>query len=235
MFSHVIAVAAIVVVLILVNLLNNRWARGHYLLICFLGTLVLIAMARYDGLSWEQLGLGPGSWQSGLIWSAVVFGAVAAFYALAASIPATRRGFRDKRAAEKGWPSVVYHSTIRIPFGTALLEETAFRGVLLAIVVTGWGWWPGVVVSSLLFGLWHILPSLEFHESSEVASAMGSGRWAAVRSVVFTVIGTGAAGVGFCLLRDFSDSLLPPIVLHASLNGIGLAVSWAFARRLRDL
>ena len=49
------------------------------------------------------------------------------------------------------------------------------------------------------------------------------------------VVATGAAGVGFCLVRIWSDSLLPSIALHASLNALGFALSWAFARRLRDL
>ncbi len=230
-----IATIAVIVVLVVVNLLNNKWAKQHYLLICFVATVVLLAIARFDGLSWEQLGLGRDSWQSGLIWSAGVFGAVALFYAIAASLPATRRGFTDKRAAEQGWRSVLYNSTIRIPFGTALLEETAFRGVLLAVVAQGWGWWAGVIVSSIFFGLWHVLPSLDFHANSGAADIMGNGFKAKATSVVLTVLGTGAAGVGFCLLRGISGSLFPPMVLHASLNGIGLAVSWAFARRLRDI
>lgn len=230
-----ISTVSVIVVLIVVNLLNNKWAKQHYLLICLVATGVLLAIARFDGLSWKELGLDRGSWQPGLIWSVGVFAAVALFYAIAASIPAARRGFNDKRAAEQGWRSVLYNSTIRIPFGTALLEETAFRGVLLAVVAQGWGWTAGVIVSSIAFGFWHVLPSLDFHANSGAADVLGKGFRAKATSVVLTVVGTGAAGVGFCLLRGISGSLFPPMVLHASLNGIGLAVSWAFARRLRDI
>ena len=93
-----------------------------------------------------------------------------------------------------------------------------------------------MVVSSVVCGFWHVLPALEFHENNETAAGMlGDGWRAKATSVVLTVLGTGAAGVGFCVLRGLSGSLLPPIVLHAALNGIGLAVTWAFARRLRDL
>jgi uncharacterized protein len=229
---HWLALGAVIVVLFIVNLLNNRWARSHYMLVCFIATIVLLGIARIDELTWAQLGLARNTWRAGFWWSVGVFGAVVLFYAVAASIPVARRGFNDKRAAEKGWANVLYHSTIRIPFGTAVLEETAFRGVLLAIVYVSWGWWVAVIVSSLLFGLWHILPALEFHESSEVAGLMGEGKNARLGSVVANVFGTAVGGVGFCILRGMSGSLLPPIVLHASLNGIGLAVSWAFARRM---
>ena len=54
-------------------------------------------------------------------------------------------------------------------------------------------------------------------------------------TVAGQVVGTGLAGVVFCLVRLGSDSLLPAIALHASLNALGFALSWAFARRLRSL
>lgn len=233
---HLTVTAAVIAALVVVNLLNNKWATRHYLMICFIATISLIAVARIFGLSWEALGLARSTWLSGLYWSAAVFGAVVLFYVIAASLPVTRKGFSDKRAAEQGWTSVLYESTIRIPFGTALLEETAFRSVLLAVVADGWGWAWGVVISSIVFGFWHVLPAFEFHENNEAAAGvLGNGWRAKATSVVLTVLGTAAAGVGFCVLRGLSDSLFPPMVLHAALNGIGLAVTWAFARRLRDL
>ena len=231
-----IVMADVIAVLMVVNLLNNKWATKHYLMFCFIATASRIAIARVSGISWEELGLARDTWLAGVYWSAAVFAAVALFYAIAASLPLTRKGFSDKRAAEQGWTSVLYESTIRIPFGTALLEETAFRSVLLAVVADGWGWTWGVVVSSVVFGFWHVVPAVEFHENNETAAGMlGDGWRAKATSVVLTVLGTGAAGVGFCVLRGLSGSLLPPIVLHAALNGIGLAVRWAVARRLRDL
>lgn len=236
MQQHLLVTAAVIAILIVVNLLNNKWATRHYLMICFVATVSLLGIARLSGITWEELGLGRDTWMAGLYWSAALFGAVVLFYAIAASLPFTRKGFSDKRAAEQGWSSVLYESTIRIPFGTALLEETAFRAVLLAVVADGWGWTWGVVVSSIVFGFWHVLPAFEFHENNEAAAGvLGEGWRAQATSVVLTVLGTGAAGVGFCFLRGISGSLLPPMVLHAALNGIGLAVTWAFARRLRDL
>lgn len=227
-----IATIAVIGVLAVVNLLNNRWAQRHYLLISFAGTAVLLAIARIDDISWFELGLARRTWTEGLIWSAIIVAAVTLFYGVAVGVPFTRRrGFADQRAAEGGWGRMLYHTVIRIPFGTAMLEETAFRGVLLAIAVDVWGWWIGIAISSFLFGLWHVLPSLDFHESHEAAGMLGEGRAAQVRSVVLTVVGTAAAGVGFCALRYFSGSLFPPLALHAALNGIGFALAWGLARK----
>lgn len=233
--THIYATIAVVIVLLFVNLITNKWAPRAYLLTCLLSTVLLLCIARLDELSWNQLGLGPGTWKTGILWSLGVFGAVVLFYAVAVSIPFARKGFSDKRAAEHGWLSVLYQSMIKIPFGTALLEETAFRSVLLAVITDGWGWTWGVIGSSILFGLWHVLPSLDFQESNDAAKILGEGRSAQVKSVVLTVIGTALAGVGFCLLRGISESIFPPIVLHASLNAIGFALSWGFSRRLREL
>ena len=83
---HLIVTAAVIGVLIVVNLLNNKWATKHYLMICFVATASLIAIARISGLSWEDLGLARDTWLAGVYWSAAVFGAVALFYAIAASL-----------------------------------------------------------------------------------------------------------------------------------------------------
>jgi len=147
--SHFLLIVAVIGVLYVANVVNNRLVDKSYLLICFVATAVLILIARLDGLSWTDLGLGHSTWVQGLIWSAWVALAVLAFYAIAASIPATRKGFGDKRAAEQSLINLCYESMIRIPLGTALLEEVAFRAVLLAVVWAEWGQWWGVGVSAV--------------------------------------------------------------------------------------
>jgi membrane protease YdiL (CAAX protease family) len=54
-----------------------------------------------------------------------------------------------------------------------VLEEVAFRGVLPALV--DGGWWRATLVSSALFGLWHVLPSLGMSSANAAAgAALGS-------------------------------------------------------------
>lgn len=232
-----VVIALVSSVLVVVNLLTNLWARQHYLLISLWATGVLLAVAWLAGLSWASLGLsfGGGAQTRGLIWSAVLFGVVALGYAIAAALPWTRSGFADARTQNMTVVGMLYHSFLRIPVGTALMEEVAFRGVLLAalmgVVSPIWA----VVISSVLFGFWHVLPALEFHEASSTTDKLGSGLKGKLITVSAQVGGTAIAGIGFCIVRLWSGSLLPAITLHASLNALGFALSWAFARRLRSL
>lgn len=238
MFTTLIVLVALVTsVLVVVNLLTNLWARQHYLLISLWATGVLLAIAWLAGLSWASLGLDFtwGTQTQGFIWSAALVGIVFLGYAIAAALPWTRKGFADARTAEMGVGMFLYHAFLRIPLGTALMEEVAFRGVLLAAVTAAWGTVWGVAVSSVLFGFWHVLPALEFHEASSTTDRLGNSWWAKFTTVGGQVVGTGLAGVGFCMVRIWSGSLLPSIALHASLNALGFGLSWAFARRLRSL
>ena len=233
----IVVVALVTSVLVVVNLLTNLWAKQHYLLISLWATGVLLAIAYLAEISWAQLGLGfgGGAQTRGLIWSAILLGIVILGYAVAAALPFTRKGFADARTAQMGVGRFLYHAFLRIPVGTALMEEVAFRGVLLAACITAFGTVWGVAISSLLFGLWHVLPALEFHEASSTTDRLGNGWRGKLTTVGGQVLGTGAAGVGFAMVRLLSDSLLPAITLHAALNALGFALSWAFARRLRDI
>jgi len=236
--STLFVVGALVTsVLVVVNLLTNLWARKHYLLISLWATGVMLAIAWLAGLSWASLGLSLRGTElkSGLIWSAALVGIVLLGYLIAAALPWTRKGFQDARTADMGVGRVIYHSMLRIPIGTALMEEVAFRGVLLAAFTGTWGVVWGVTASSLLFGVWHVLPALEFHEASATTDRLGNSWRGKLTTVLGQVVGTGVAGVGFCLVRIWSGSLLPSIALHASLNALGFAASWAFSRRLREL
>jgi membrane protease YdiL (CAAX protease family) len=233
----IVVVALVTSVLVVVNLLTNLWARQHYLLISFWATGVLLAIAWLAGLSWQSLGLDFtwGTQTRGFIWSAALVGIVFVGYAVAAALPWTRKGFADARTAQIGVGRFLYEAFLRIPLGTALMEEVAFRGVLLAAISGVWGTVWGVAGSSILFGFWHLLPALEFHEASTTTDRLGNSWKGKLITVSGQVLGTGLAGVGFCMVRIWSDSLLPAIALHASLNALGFALSWAFARRLRSL
>ena len=89
----------------------------------------------------------------------------------------TSTAFHDERMTDlSGGPTDV-PGPVEVPFGTVLLEEIAFRAVLFSMLVRRFGLVWGVVVSSLLFGLWHILPSIGTHEQNPaLGSVVGEGR-----------------------------------------------------------
>jgi membrane protease YdiL (CAAX protease family) len=109
-----------------------------------------------------------------------------------------------------------------------LLEEVAFRAVLLAMLWRRLGVGRGIVISSLVFGLWHILPSLGITEANEaLGAAVGGGTSGQILGVVFAVVSTSVAGVVFCELRRRFDHVLVPMALHWATNGLGYLFAWA--------
>jgi uncharacterized protein len=208
------AVAATVAVLVVVNVVDVRVAHAS-LVLGPAGAAGLLALARWAGLSWQELGLGAGTWRRGLVWALGAIGAVGVVFAVGAALPLTRDIFRDSR----------YH----------LFEEVAFRGVLWGLLRRGHGTLTATIVSSVLFGLWHVLPSLHLSADNQaIGSAVGKGTSGEAISVLGTVLFTGLAGVVFCELRRRSGSLLASAGLHWATNGLGVltaAAIWAWASR----
>jgi membrane protease YdiL (CAAX protease family) len=119
-----------------------------------------------------------------------------------------------------------YQVVVRIPLGTVVLEEVAFRGVLLGLITRRAGLRAGVVWSSALFGLWHVLPSMGLDGVNPVADGVFDGSTGAVLAVVAAVVGTGLAGLVFTFLRLRSGSLVAPMLLHTATNSASFAVAW---------
>ena len=113
---------------------------------------------------------------------------------------------------------LAYRALVRIPLGTALLEEFAFRGVLFGawrrIASPIWA----TLGSSFIFGLWHIRPSIELLDTNGLAMA-SAGR---IGAIAGAVAATTLAGLVFCWLRVRSRSLLAPYLAHAAANSFAL-------------
>jgi membrane protease YdiL (CAAX protease family) len=227
------AVAVVVAFLVVVNVLDARVAHAA-LVLGPVGAVGLLAVARWAGLSWRELGLGGGTWRRGLVWAAGAIGAVAVVFAAGAALPVTRDAFRDARY-HLDWEHALLTAFLLIPLGTVLFEEVAFRGVLWGLLRRGHGTWIATVVSSALFGLWHVLPSLSLATNNQaIGSAVGKGTSGEAISVLGTVLFTGLAGVVFCELRRRSGSLLASAGLHWAVNGLGALTAasvWAWASR----
>jgi membrane protease YdiL (CAAX protease family) len=116
---------------------------------------------------------------------------------------------------------------VRIPVGTVLWEEVAFRGVLLAALLRVTSPRAAVVTSSAVFGLWHVRPTV----GAVAANDLPGGPVALAAAVALGCLATAAAGVLFVALRQRSGSLLAPVLLHLATNTLGLLAA-AAAHRL---
>lgn len=185
----------------------------------------LLAVARARGLGWEALGLSPGQLAAGLRWGlgtvAVVAVAVTIGTVAGDRLPAVERLLADQRAVGLSGLGLAYETMIRIPLGTALFEEVAFRGVLFAAVAERGTPATAVIVSSVVFGLWHIGPGLVTLRLNEPALSV-AGQILGVAAMVGV---TTAAGVFLCWLRIASGGLLAPVIAHWAANALGLAAA----------
>lgn len=182
-----------------------------------LGLVACLALvARGSRLTVGDLGLARRTWGSGLGWGGAAAGIVAVGYGVGAAIPAVREALTESTLP---WQATAVQALVVIPLATVIPEEFAFRGVLWGLVRRESGQRVATVVSSALFGIWHVLPALAGGAANEsVTGVLGGGR---LLLVVGTVLFTGLAGVLFCELRRRSDSLLAPILLHWAVNGFG--------------
>jgi membrane protease YdiL (CAAX protease family) len=189
---------------------------------------LLLLVGKQAGLSWEALGLGRDSLLSGVVYGAVCAGIVAVVYAVGVTVPATRRFFRDTRYRTSA-SSVVFTAFLAIPLGTVVFEEVGFRGVLWGLVEDAHGALWATLVTSVLFGLWHVLPALHMARTHTAVPSSDRGR---LLAVLGTVAFTTVAGVVFAQLRDSSGSLVAPALFHWATNSLGVLAAarvWAIS------
>ncbi|MDG9712727.1 CPBP family intramembrane glutamic endopeptidase [Streptomyces sp. DH10] len=220
----------VLAVLVAANLLNNWLAPDAYVPTCVAAAAALLLIARWDGLTRADLGLDKAALHRGLRWSFVLVGAVIAVFLAGLALPVTREAFEDERAVGLTVGKLLWRVLIRVPVGTVLLEEIAFRGVLWAMVRRRRGTAWATAASSSLFGLWHVLPSRGLSRANEAVAVLGTGPAGTALSVAAAVVATTAAGVVLCELRRRSGSLLAPASLHWALNGFGYVLAWALPR-----
>jgi hypothetical protein len=219
-FRIQVDVAVVVAVLALTNLIahfTTAWASVVTVPVAAVG---LVAWLRVNGLGWGELGLGREDWRSGAIYAFGAIALVVAVIAVGALLPMTRPMFMNHRYATLS--GALMASMIVIPLQTVIPEELAFRGVLHGALNRAWGFRGVALAGSLLFGLWHIATSLGLTSSNVgFTRVLGGGMLGMLAGVVLAVIATAAAGFVFSWLRRRSGSLLAPIALHWSLNGLG--------------
>jgi membrane protease YdiL (CAAX protease family) len=219
-FRIQVDVAVVIVVLVLTNLVahfTTPWASVATVPAAAVG---LVALLRFNGLGWAELGLGRDHWKSGVAYALAAMALVVMVIAVGVVLPLTRTMFMNNHYATISGALVA--SMIIIPLQTVIPEELAFRGVLHGALNRAWGFRGVALAGSLMFGLWHIATSLGLTSSNVGFTRLfGGGVVGMLAGVTLAVIATAVAGFVFSWLRRRSGSLIAPIALHWSLNGLG--------------
>jgi membrane protease YdiL (CAAX protease family) len=219
-FRIYVDIAVVVVVLVLTNLIahfTTPWASIATVPAAAVGLVILV---RCNGLGWAELGLGREHWKSGMGYALAAVTFVGSVIAVGVLLPMTRPMFMNHHYATISGALIA--SMVIIPLQTVIPEELAFRGVLHGALNRAWGFRGVALVGSLLFGLWHVATSVGLTSSNVGFTRLfGGGIVGMLAGVTLAVLATGAAGFVFSWLRRRSGSLIAPIALHWSLNGLG--------------
>ncbi|MCU0667441.1 MAG: CPBP family intramembrane metalloprotease [Patescibacteria group bacterium] len=228
--AQVIAISALILLYgtTLARLVPKKW---HFILNIFI-TLLAIIVGFSFGLNTEQMGLSPSSIKDGFVVAVVASLIIIIATIVVAIIPIFRKFFLGENLANANGKLLTFEAAIRIPFSTALVEEILFRGVLLGLLLSLMPTLQALILSSILFGLWHIFPTIKSLEQNDVTTKIvkdKKGRQGA--GVVGAVIVTGFAGFIFGWLRILAGSVLAPWLVHWSINASGV-LGIAVARKL---
>jgi membrane protease YdiL (CAAX protease family) len=213
-----------VALLAVANVMSNSVLPSAWYVPWNLLVAVCVAILGVQCVSLAEAGFAE--WRRGAAFGVVLMTATAVVMLVAVAMPAFHDLYRDRRVDE-GLGSMLYQVAIRIPLGTAVLEEVAFRAVLPALLAVRFGVMRGCVAASVLFGLWHVLPSLSLNKVNPVATdVFGTGTGGQIVAVVFAVIGTMVAGLWLCWIRYRARSILATVLAHIGSNSIGYTIAW---------
>ena len=219
-----IVVAALIAVNVAEHLLSGATWLGP------VAALAFLVFARWSGLSWSQLGLHRSRLGSGAAWGLGAVALVAAVYVVGVFVPLTRPAFLDARY-HLDLHGALFAAFVIIPLGTILFEEVAFRSVLWGMLSRHAKTWRVLLISSALFGLWHILPSLNLATANQgIGDAVrGAGALAGTVVIIGIVALTAVGGVAAGELRRRSGSVLASAGMHWATNSLGVLfglVAW---------
>lgn len=180
--------------------------------------LLALWMARRTGLTFADVGLGRAFVRRGLTWGLAVGGTIAVGAVVGATLPLTRDLLASDALAQEGLGGALVVVLVRIPLGTAFPEEVLFRGVAFAVLARRLGANGGMWGSAGLFGLWHVTVLIGTWSTLPLSGLL-PGPFGPLLGVLAVGLATGAAGVGFVLLRRWSGSLVAPFLVHWAANG----------------
>ncbi len=220
--AHLIHITAILVLAGYANIISNEVLAEVWHIPFHLGILGLsLLIARRAGTTWTSMGLRPDRARRGATVGGVVIGLITIGVVISvvgsAFFPELRDLFERKDIVNGSIGWTLFQAFIRIPLATALYEEVLFRGIVFGMFVRRYSPLVSGIVTSLLFGLWHILPTFEMSPIGDTGTYVG-----VAATIIGSVVGTAIAGLGFLLVRLYANSTIASVLAHIATNSIAM-------------
>ncbi len=220
--AHLFHLLAIVGLASYANVIANKVLSDVWHIPFNLGVLaVALFIGRRAGTSWTSMGLRGDRVRRGTRVGLLVMGVIAVGVVLAIAIPSTREIFKDDRVIEHSLWWALAQALIRIPIATAFYEEVLFRGIVFGMLVRRNSPLIAALWTSLLFGFWHILPTIDTLKVNP-AGDLFSGIAGFVIAIVGAVGGTMLAGLAFLWIRLYANSTAASILAHIGTNSLAM-------------
>jgi CAAX protease family protein len=218
-----VALCLTIILLLVANISLVHFSGWLHIVLSAFGILCLYAVYRYANLSIEDVGLEKDKLQTGIKYglacSVIIFAVLLLIFFIDPTV------FKDPRYHQPIITSV-FSAIFIEPFKTVLFEELAFRGILLAILLKLTNQkWTAVIVSSVLFGLWHVTSSAAIGNYHAASSLVINRAYIMIAAVCITSL----AGVILSELKLRSKSLAAPLVVHWVVDALSIvlaAISW---------
>lgn len=219
---HILHLGLILALASYANIISNEVLDEIWHIPFHLGIMGLaIVIARTAGTTWTSMGLRPDRIGRGLKVGGAVIGLIALVIAIGVALPITRDLFRDERIEDASVAWVLFQALVRVPLATALYEEVLFRGIVFGMLVRRMKPLVAGVVSSVLFGLWHILPTLDTIGTNPAGEVV-DGPIGYTVAILLAVASTALAGVGFLLVRLYANSTYAAVLAHIGTNSTAM-------------
>jgi membrane protease YdiL (CAAX protease family) len=220
--AHIFHLLAIVALASYANVITNQVLDDAWHIPFNLAVLgVALLIARRAGTTWTTMGLRQDRAARGVKVGLGVVAIIAVGVTVAIAIPATRELFEDDRVIENSVLWVLFQAVVRIPLATAFYEEVLFRGIVFGMLMRRNSPIVAAIWTSVLFGFWHVLPTLETLETNP-AGDIFTGAIGLVVAIAGAVAGTMLAGIGFLFVRLYANSTWASVLAHIGTNSIAL-------------
>lgn len=217
-------ISLIVLILLYGTVLARLVPRRFHIVLNFGIAITAIILGFGFGLTSKQMGISIYTIGSGIFIAAAASLVIAIATMLIAIVPPLRKYFLGDNLSKASGKLIAFEAGIRIPFSTALIEEVLFRGVLLGLLLAHYPTFIALVYSSVVFGLWHIFPTIATLEQNDATSAaIQNKKHRKYAGIAGTVTITTIAGLIFGYLRILASSIIAPWLLHWTINASGVA------------
>ncbi len=189
------------------------------------GILILALAIRYFAFRWQEVGFAvQDAWKKvlyGLLLGLSVFFVAygtefliqhSAGYAPSLQVYVTSYAIDGNQGKQLGLLFFVFCIVGNII--NVAMEEGVFRGLFVKLIQTKHSFLKAMILSSVLFGFWHIAAPVRSLLDGEISPA------GAVMSILMLVLTTGITGAKFCLLTKITGSLWMSMADHFVNNAI---------------